>query len=159
MSRWHQTIALVAVAGTCVGCDQATKVYFEQRFARMGPESYLFDTVRLHFAKNTGAFLSLGETLPAWTFIGLGMLLVGGIIAYLYLPTNRSWFSTTILALLVGGAVGNLIDRSLYGFVRDFLNLGVGPVRTGIFNVADVAITGGVLALLLAGLRHPKQPS
>ncbi|MBM4005339.1 MAG: signal peptidase II [Planctomycetes bacterium] len=154
MSRWQQTLALVFVAGTCVGCDQATKVYFEQRFERTGPESYLYDTIRLHFARNTGAFLSLGETLPAWTFIGMGVLLVAGMIAYLYRSTNQSWFSTTILALLVGGAVGNLIDRSLYGFVRDFLNVGIGPVRTGIFNVADVAITGGVLALLLAGMRR-----
>jgi signal peptidase II len=58
------------------------------------------------------------------------------------------------LALVLGGGSSNLIDRFVNdGYVVDFINLGAGPIRTGIFNVADVAITAGVLLLLVQGWR------
>lgn len=68
------------------------------------------------------------------------------------------WF-LAVLGLLAGG-LGNLIDRLAHdGLVIDFINLGVGPLRTGIFNVADVAITGGGLALLALSWRRAGQPT
>ena len=57
------------------------------------------------------------------------------------------------LALFVAGGASNWIDRLARGFVVDFLNVGVGPVRTGIFNVADVAIMAGAAIMLIAELR------
>jgi signal peptidase II len=60
------------------------------------------------------------------------------------------------LALVAGGGLGNLVDRfRLRGYVIDFMNLGLGPVRTGVFNVADVAIVAGVILLVLPGRRRP----
>lgn len=159
MSRAVQIIALIVIASCCVGCDQATKVYFKQRFdgRKFEVESYLGDTIRLQYAENTGAFLSMFNTLPAWTFVTFGCVLIIGMLIYLFRMPQREWTSTILFALLVGGAIGNLIDRISLGCVRDFANVGLGPIRTGIFNVADVAITGGVIVLLITGLRH-KEP-
>ncbi len=66
------------------------------------------------------------------------------------------------MRLLLGGAIGNLIDRVRFdGLVIDFMNLGVGPLRTGIFNVADVAISCGAVLLILPHFApaRPEPPS
>jgi len=65
-------------------------------------------------------------------------------------------FRLVSLALVIGGGFGNLLDRASSGVVRDFLNLGAGPVRTGIFNVADACVTLGAFAYLLACLSVPR---
>jgi signal peptidase II len=62
------------------------------------------------------------------------------------------------VSLVFAGGVGNLIDRIIHnGFVVDFINIGIGPIRTGIFNVADVAVMGGSILLCLAALGKPKE--
>ena len=112
--------------------------------------SFLADTVRLEYAENTGAFPGLG---PEWRpplrtaifGIGNGLLLLGLAV----IATRRHWQRLALVgvALVVAGGTSNLVDRIAYGVVIDFVNVGVGPVRTGIFNVADVAImlgTGGL---------------
>ena len=78
--------------------------------------------------------------------------------AVLFRPGHPS--GVAAVALLFAGGVGNLIDRvTSGGSVVDFINLGIGPVRTGIFNIADVAITVGVLVLLSAALRRNRPTS
>ena len=65
---------------------------------------------------------------------------------------------TAGLTLLIAGGLGNLIDRLVYGYVTDFLNVGIGSLRTGIFNVADMAIMLGVGLLFFAGDGEGKKP-
>lgn len=153
MSRFRQIVILALVAGACVGCDQVTKIYCREKLEHRGVFSFCYDTVRLQYAENTGAFLGGGHQLSAWVFIVTGLILVAGMLWYLFVRSKRDVLTTFVISLLIGGAVGNLIDRALYGYVRDFFNLGIGPVRTGIFNVADVAITFGVITLFFVGMR------
>ncbi|HEX2734420.1 MAG TPA: signal peptidase II [Polyangiaceae bacterium] len=138
----------------CVGCDQVTK-YAALRWLSTGPQhSYLGDTVRLTYMENRGAFLSLGAGWPdsvRWfffTLVSLLMVLAAAWFAVQRLRVERalSWKSPVFGAvLLAAGGIGNLIDRILRdGAVIDFMNLGIGPVRTGIFNVADVQIMAAV---------------
>ena len=149
------TLVLIILCG-CVGCDQATKFLALERLAGAPPRHYLGGILRLQLTENPGAFLSLGAGFPdAWRY-GLLTLSTAFFLAVLLIYLLRSRHLARIqlfpLALVLGGGVGNLIDRIFRGgLVVDFLNLGIGPVRTGIFNVADVAITFGVvwLALLL----------
>lgn len=147
---------VAALLVACVGCDQATKALAYEHLAGRAPISLLGGTFRLLYAENQGAFLSLGSGLPeAWrlsifvvvTGVVLALLLVYGLT---HRDKLRAW-EVVALALVVGGGIGNLIDRMWLGLVRDFLFLGVGQLRTGVFNVADMAITGGAL-LMLAGL-------
>ena len=87
---------------------------------------------------------------------GIILLLVAG---YLFIHWNMRLEYFVPVALLLAGGVGNLIDRvSQNGMVTDFMNIGIGSLRTGIFNVADVAITFGGLALLVLAYRSPSDP-
>ncbi|HEY4365506.1 MAG TPA: signal peptidase II [Bryobacteraceae bacterium] len=152
-------IALVALTLTaCVGCDQQTKSLAGDYLRGRDSISYLGDTLRLDYAENPGAFLSLGAGMPgrwrtaAFT-VGAGAGLAA-ILIYALLAGRAGVVQVLGLSLVCGGGVGNLIDRvAREGLVRDFLNVGVGPLRTGIFNLADVALMAGCLLLVVRELR------
>lgn len=140
---------------SCVGCDQAVKAIARNTLELAAPISLFHGTIRFEYVENPGAFLSLGAELPAETRFLFGVVLVGAALlcalVYLLRSSGISPAQKLGLALLVGGGCGNLIDRLVNnGAVVDFVSLGVGPLRTGIFNVADVAITAGFLLLCLA---------
>ena len=150
-ARWA---ALLAVLSLCVGCDQVTKQIARQRLEGQPPRSYCADTVRLVYAENPGAFLGLGGQLPPnfrwFLLVVVNALVATGIGVFLALNSKMPPVRALACALLLGGAISNLIDRVRFdGLVIDFLNLGVGPVRTGIFNVADVAVSVGAVLLIL----------
>jgi signal peptidase II len=143
-----------------VGCDRVTKHLATTNLAGVSGFSYFGDTVRLQYAENTGAFLSLGENLPDWLrtgvfVVGVGALLVTvAVLAVMYRWSGGLLFGA---ALMWAGGVSNLVDRVLRGHVVDFINVGVGPVRSGIFNVADLSIMAGVALILF--LVRPEEKS
>ena len=158
MTRPGARARLVLVAVTLaavIGGDRATKSLAEEKLGDGERRSYLSDTVRLQYVENRGAFLGLGRDLPPrarfWLLlVGTGALLVVAAAMTLRSPRHGA-VEALGWALLLAGGLSNLADRALRdGAVVDFLNLGLGPVRTGIFNVADMAITAGAI-LLLAG--------
>lgn len=155
-------LALIAVLlGPSVGCDQATKHLASTRLADGPGYSWLGDSVRLRYTENAGAFLSLGRDLPegvrfALFVAGVAAMLLG-LAAYALFHPRLDAPRVAALALLLGGGASNWLDRLLNdGVVVDFMNLGLGPVRTGVFNVADVAIMVGIGLLLVFGLRRPE---
>jgi signal peptidase II len=144
----------------CAGCDQITKGYARSHLSPGVTSSYLNDTVRIIYGENVGAFLSAGESLskPVRTAIfqgGVGLIVLG-LIAAALLWRGLGKLQVAALALMAASGLGNLIDRVLYdGHVTDFLNVGVGPLRTGIFNVADICGVVAVIMLLLQGRNTP----
>jgi signal peptidase II len=150
-ARWF---ILLFVLSMCVGCDQVTKQIARENLEGRPPLTYLSDTVRLVYAENPGAFLGLGGGLPPrtrWLLLvvvnALVSLTIGLLLVFSPKLTPLKVFAC---ALLLSGAIGNLIDRVRFdGLVIDFMNVGIGPLRTGIFNVADVAISLGALLLIL----------
>jgi len=109
--------------------------------------------VVLRYVENEGAFLSLGAGLsrPARTaaFIAFPVVVLACMIVVLARRRAVGWGTLVGLSLVVGGGAGNLVDRLLRdGRVGDFIMVGVGGLRTGIFNFADVAVLAGCLALL-----------
>lgn len=146
----------------CIGCDQAAKALAKQTLASSPPITFLEGIVQLQYAENPGAFLSLGANLPAETRFLLGVVFVGltqvALFIFLIRASDLSLSWKIGLSLFLGGGLGNLIDRIANdGHVIDFVSLGIGPLRTGIFNVADVAITAGMLIVLLGGTVPPAQ--
>lgn len=146
--------------------DQITKIVAGDALAGRPPQEYLGGFLRLGYVENPGAFLSLGAGLPASArqivFVALVGIALAAALAFALWPGKTTRSQALALSLVVGGGFSNLIDRLLNeGRVIDFLNLGLGPVRTGVFNVADVAITMALLFLLAEGLifrrRKPDQ--
>ncbi len=149
-------ILLITLAIT-VGCDQLTKEMAREELAPGQTVVLMEGAVRLHYSENHGAFLSagasLGETARFAIFtVGVAVILIA-LSLYLLTARHLTVWPAISMALVVGGGLGNLIDRVLRdGAVVDFLNVGLGPVRTGIFNLADVFIVAGVGFLLLWSL-------
>ena len=143
-------VALIVVA--CVAADQVTKVIAHRELAGAEPILLLDGVLRLQYAENTGAFLSLGSGLPPALRTGLFIVVTGVVLAGLAVYGIRApdlhRAEVLALALVVGGGIGNLIDRIALGIVRDFLFMGMGRLRTGVFNVADVAITTGAVVMV-----------
>ncbi|HEV2963394.1 MAG TPA: signal peptidase II [Candidatus Angelobacter sp.] len=159
---FRRLLLVCVVLLPCVGCDQMAKVT-ARHYLPMSPITYLSGLLRLQYVENSGAFLSAGSNLSEsgrfWVFtIFTGMGLIGLL---LYVATSRKLQSAQVIAfsLMIGGGAGNLIDRIFnHGAVIDFLNLGVGSLRTGVFNAADVEIMAGITLLLLQTF-VPTKPS
>jgi signal peptidase II len=151
--RWCLIVLLVA--GT-VGCDRVTKHIAAQNLAGRPTQSYFADTLRLGYAENTGGFLSLGANLPAPVrtiiFTSATAVLLVLLIAAAWRNGWDRW-RTVALSLFIAGGASNWVDRFTTGMVVDFLNMGIGSFRTGVFNVADVAIMAGVALLFVTEIR------
>lgn len=138
-----------------VALDQYTKHLARTRLAFSAPRR--FSILTLLYAENSGAFLSLGANLPPQTrsLIFSGVVAAALAIGLYALMTNRvgSTADSIAVAFILGGGIGNLIDRFFRGGrVSDFLFMSLGPLHTGVFNVADIAITGGVIWLMISWL-------
>jgi signal peptidase II len=150
MSTTKRLLVILAILFSCVGCDQVTKSVAKTYLSETRAIVLLGDTVRLQLAKNYGAFLSLGSGVGEASRGMLISIVVGvvlaALLAYLFVSKPQNPIVGASVALIVGGGVSNLLDRVRYGgYVVDFLNVGIGPLRTGIFNVADMAIMAGVV--------------
>lgn len=155
-SRW---ILPALVFFSCLGCDQWTKRLATEHLKQIPPTPYLGDTLRIQYAENPGAFLGAGGGLPAehrfWLLVVVNAVVLVAIPAVLAAKTDLGRTQMLAVALLLAGGIGNLLDRVFNGgLVIDFLNMGIGPLRTGIFNVADMAIMAAFALLILQ--RGPK---
>ena len=152
MKTLSKPMVVLLITITCVSCDQASKLAAKRFLAPNVFFSFAGDTFRLQYAENTGAFLSLGASLSnPWRHlvftVMVGIFLLG-LLGYLLLNRSLTSVGVHCLSWIFSGGASNLIDRIAYdGRVVDFLNVGIGPLRTGIFNVADMAITFGAIIL------------
>jgi len=139
-----------------IGCDRVTKDIAKEQLKDKPPVSYFHDKVRLMFVENTGAFLSMGADWPKaksfWLLTILPMMFLLALMIMTMRKANQlSIFEMTAFILVFSGGLANLIDRVLFDrHVADFINLGIGNFRTGIFNIADVYVTSGVLMLIFS---------
>lgn len=160
IGRRPLVFALALVA--CVGCDHASKRVAESLLAGSPGVSLVGGAVRLELTFNQGAFLSLGAGLPeslrSLVLLGLVPLFIAWLCLFFARTARGSNVQLVALGLLAGGGLANWLERLLNdGFVTDFVSLGVGRLRTGIFNLADVAVLAGAAALLLLQ-RHAWPP-
>jgi signal peptidase II len=145
--RWATFIGL-AVAIVLV--DQFAKSAVVSSLAPGQSKPLIGDLVRIVYGQNTGALFGLFKDNAA--MFGVVSLVVIGLIVGYHARAAASPYLTVTLGLLLGGAIGNMLDRLRLGFVVDFVDAGIGTTRFYTFNVADSAISVAILLLLLAAV-------
>jgi len=162
MSIIKRVLIILLVGLGAIGCDQSSKHWASNHLQNTGTTSYLGDSVRIGYTENKGAFLGLGKDLPEHVRYLIFTVLVGVFLAafliYMLFSKSISLYPLIGFALIFSGGVSNHFDRATNnGAVVDFLNLGIGPLRTGVFNIADVAIMLGALIFFLASFRSVEE--
>jgi signal peptidase II len=155
------SIVIFSIVALSVGLDRITKIWAKSLGAMIQDFQFAGIILRLQHAENPGAFLSLGSTLDSdsryWLFVVVVTLVISVCLFAAFKSPPESKLQVYGLSLLAGGGIGNLIDRMGHGAVTDFLWLGVGPLHTGVFNIADMAILAGVGFMMLEALAPKKQ--
>lgn len=159
MNTIRRGLLLCLLLAATAGCDRVTKHLAVRTLAGSPSQSFFADTLRLDYHENPGAFLGVGSTWrpeirSALFLVGNAFFLLATAVATIRFKWSRP--AMVGLLLFLAGGASNLIDRVAFGSVIDFLNVGLGPFRTGIFNVADVAIMVGVAILLVEGYRSER---
>lgn len=149
-----RAIVIFAILALNISCDQISKTIVRNRIEEHEQISVVKNYVRLMRVENEGAFLSLGNSLPKVVrFILLSLIplvILGFGIGYLFTKKNLPKAMLLGFAFVIGGGIGNLYDRLVYGSVTDFMHIDFVIFQTGIFNMADVSIMTG-LAIVLIG--------
>jgi signal peptidase II len=145
--RW---ILFGVLAAAIIVADQLTKAWIVANVDPARPTVILGDNLRLVLSHNTGALFGLFRDQAAlFALLSVGVI---GLIAWYHGRTGRSTYMTVALGLLLGGAIGNFVDRFRLGYVVDFVDAGVGNLRWYTFNVADAAISTALLLLLAVAI-------
>lgn len=138
-----------------VAADQFTKLRVTEALDLYGrvPILPFLDLVRLHNPGAAFSFLAGASGWQNWLFTGVALVVSAAVLWWLVrLPRSGRGALALGLALLLGGAIGNLIDRVIYGYVVDFILVHYRGWSFPAFNLADSAITGGVALVLFDGL-------
>ena len=159
----RRVLYIVIIAGVLL-LDQTTKKLVRATLSDSMPRHYARRLVTLVYTENAGAFLSLGDNLPPGVrtvvfdvVVAVGLL---AAIVVLFRGKVTAHGDDIALAFIIGGGIGNLIDRVRFdGKVTDFIYMQAGFLHTGVFNVADMAITFGVLWLLGTWAFAKKEPT
>jgi len=151
LSRSLRLVVMLFVFACTVGCDQTTKHLARSKLGERGFVLLPGGWGELRLAENPGAFLSWGDSLPKSFRVTLFTIAAGtglaGLLVYLVWGRRLSGLVFLGLGLVCAGGFSNLIDRiTQHGLVSDFIFIQIGPLHTGVFNVADVVILiGGAL--------------
>jgi signal peptidase II len=137
--------------------DQWTKWLVEIHLPQHAAQPLIPSLLNLTHVRNTGVafclFAADGAASGSWLLIALGLAALAAVSVYFWFTPGRDRLLLVALALVVGGAIGNLIDRVTSGAVTDFIDVYVGLHHWPAFNVADSAITIGILLMALDSLR------
>jgi signal peptidase II len=148
-----RSLLIFTILALNIGCDQISKGIVRLHISNNEQISLIKNYVTLTKVENAGAFLSLGNSLPdAIRFVLLSLLplvVLGFGIGLLFVKSKISTVTLFGSAFVIGGGLGNIYDRLVYGSVTDFLHIDLGIFQTGIFNLADVSIMTGLLIVFV----------
>lgn len=150
-------LIILAILISNVSCDQISKNVVRQAIEYHERIGFVNDYVTLTKVENTGAFLSLGNELPNILRIILLIALPTFVmtLGLFFLLTKTKLTQSTLVggSFVLGGGIGNMYDRIVYGSVTDFMLIDFGIFQTGVFNMADVSIMVGMFVILIQSFR------
>lgn len=148
MSYQYKNVYWLWLSALVISIDQITKQLVVKHLQWFEVQPLIPHLNFVHM-KNTGAAFSMFNTAPVWVFAGLGVVVSVAIIVWMRRNPSGQTLVATALALILGGALGNVIDRVTRGSVVDFVDFYIGNWHFAAFNVADMAITLGAGLMIL----------
>ncbi len=140
--RWAVFVVLALVA---VVIDQLSKAWIISQLAPGAGMVVIPDLLNVVYGQNSGILFGLlPQSAPAFAIVSMG---VTALIVVYHAKAGRGFVTTVALGLLLGGAIGNLLDRLNHGHVIDWVDMGIGTVRFWTYNVADACITTSIVLL------------
>ena len=159
--KLSRTLSIVLLIAVNIVLDQISKFIVRAQIAQNEIIELVGDTFIMTKVENSGAFLGMGSDLsPALKWILLLILpviVLSGVVYYIITNKTLDRLSLIAFCCIVGGGIANVFDRFVYGSVTDFFHIDLGGVfRTGIFNVADMSVSFGMILLVIASFKQKK---
>jgi signal peptidase II len=155
-SRIIKTFFILLTILVNIGCDQVSKKIVRKNVNPHETIPIVNDRVIVTNVENSGAFLSLGDSLPSPVRVIvlniLPLIALGLGFFYVLSKPELPRASAIGFSFVIGGGIGNIFDRVVYGSVTDFLHIDFGFFQTGIFNMADLSIVMGAAIILVKSL-------
>ena len=142
-----------------IALDQISKIWVRNNFQSYSEKSIIGDVFTLIKVENTGAFLGMGSELSEipriLLLIILPVIVLISITLYTYIDKSLDKLSIIGFSLIIGGGIANIFDRIVFGSVTDFLYINLGGIfKTGIFNIADLSVTTGMIIILISSFKR-----
>ena len=142
-----------------IALDQISKIWVRNNFESYSEKSIIGDVFTLIKVENTGAFLGMGSELSEipriLLLIILPVIVLISITLYTYIDKSLDKLSIIGFSLIIGGGIANIFDRIVFGSVTDFLYINLGGIfKTGIFNIADLSVTTGMILILISSFKR-----
>ena len=153
LNKRKRNLFITTIVFLSIILDQISKIWVRNNFESYIENSIIGDVFTLIKVENTGAFLGMGSELSeiprVLLLIALPIIVLVSITIYTYIDKSLDKISIIGFSLIIGGGIANIFDRIVYGSVTDFLYLNFGGVfKTGIFNIADMFVTTGMILIL-----------
>ena len=158
MTGKNRNISITILIAISILLDQLSKFLIRQNVDQYSEIKLIGDYFILTNVENSGAFLGMGSDFSPFIktifLLILPVIVLICIMAYVYRDKQIDKISLIGFCLIIGGGIANIYDRILYGSVTDFLFIDLGGIfKTGIFNIADLSVTTGMILILLMSFR------
>jgi signal peptidase II len=160
--KLSRTLKIIIIIVVNIALDQISKFYVRANVGKHTSQEIIGESFILTNVENSGAFLGMGSDMSDTMkviFLWILPILVLGYVVY-YILKNKALDCLSLFAFccIIGGGLANIYDRIKYGSVTDFFHIDLGGgIRTGIFNVADMSVTFGMIMLLIASFIYRKK--
>ncbi|MFI1744348.1 signal peptidase II [Thalassobellus sediminis] len=164
MKLTKRTIYIITVIVLTIVVDQFSKILVRTYIGSKEVIHLISNYFSLHNVENEGAFLGMGSdlnpTLRIILLLILPIVVLGYILRYILKDKTLDKWSVFAFASIIGGGIANVFDRVVFGSVTDFFYIRITDLlRTGIFNMADLSVTTGMIILVIASFRKKKEQS
>ena len=161
MKLSRRSIFIIVIVILTVALDQISKVIVRAKVVAGSQTEIFGELLSLHNVENTGAFLGMGSdlnpTLKLILLLILPVAVLGFVLRYIFKDKSLDNWSLFAFASIIGGGIANVYDRFTYESVTDFLYIRVTDfIRTGIFNMADLSVTTGMIILVIMMFKKKK---